>query len=126
MAEKIKLVQGDSRPALVVSLTDQNSGAPLGLNGATCRLYFRALGEKEILSTLVGVTIPGRVLTDGTLDFTAPYDLSGAGGRVQFNWGASDLDRSAGEYEGEIEITFPDGTIQTVYDSMKFKLREQF
>lgn len=126
MAEKIKLVQGDTRPALVVSLTDQNSGAPLGINGATCRLYFRALGDTTILATLVGVTIPGIVLADGTLNFNAPYNLSGSGGRVQFNWGSTDLDQEAGDYEGEIEVTFPDGTVQTVYDKLKFKLREQF
>lgn len=126
MAEKIKLVQGDTRPALVVSLTDQNSGAPLGINGATCRLYFRALGDTTVLVALVGVTIPGIVLADGTLNFNAPYNLSGSGGRVQFNWGSTDLDQEAGDYEGEIEVTFPDGTVQTVYDKLKFKLREQF
>jgi hypothetical protein len=32
----------------------------------------------------------------------------------------------AGDYEGEIQITFVDGTIQTVYDLLKFKLREDF
>jgi hypothetical protein len=32
----------------------------------------------------------------------------------------------AGDYEGEIQITFSDGTIQTVYDLLKFKLREDF
>lgn len=126
MAEKIKLVQGDTRPALVVSLTDENSGAPLGLNGATCRLYFRALGESTILATLVGVTIPGIVLADGTLSFDAPYNTSGSGGRVQFNWGSGDLDQPAGEYEGEIEVTFSDATKQTVYDKLKFKIREDF
>lgn len=126
MAEKIKLVQGDTRPALVVSLTDENSGAPLGLDGSTCRLYFRRLGETEILATLTGLTIPGRVLPDGNLDFTAPYNLSGSGGRVQFNWAAGDLDQPAGEYEGEIEVTFADSTKQTVYDKLKFKIREDF
>lgn len=126
MADKIKLVQGDTKPALVISLTDENSGAPLGINGATCRVYFRAVGETAILATLTGNTIPGRVLEDGTLDFAAPYNLPGSGGRVQFNWATGDLDQPSGDYEGEIEITFPDGTIQTVYDLLKFKLREDF
>lgn len=126
MAEKIKLVQGDTRPALVVSLTDENSGAPLGLNGATCRLYFRALGESTILATLVGTILPGIVGSDGALSFTAPYNNPGFGGRVQFNWGSGDLDQPAGEYEGEIEVTFSDATKQTVYDKLKFKIREDF
>jgi len=32
----------------------------------------------------------------------------------------------AGDYEGEIQITFADTTVQTVYDLLKFKLREDF
>lgn len=126
MAEKIKLVQGDTRPALVVSLTDENSGAPLGINGATCRMYFRALGDSVILATLVGVTLPGIVQEDGSISFASPYNLSGSGGRVQFNWADGDLNQPAGEYEGEIEVTFPDTTKQTVYDKLKFKIREDF
>lgn len=46
MAEKIKLVQGDTRPALVISLTDENSGAPQGIDGSTCRMYFRAYSKQ--------------------------------------------------------------------------------
>jgi hypothetical protein len=36
------------------------------------------------------------------------------------------LQGDPGDYEGEIEITFPDGQIQTVYDPLKFKVREDF
>jgi hypothetical protein len=36
------------------------------------------------------------------------------------------LSGPAGEYEGEVEITFADGQIQTVYDVLKFKVREDF
>jgi hypothetical protein len=36
------------------------------------------------------------------------------------------LDQSSGDYEGEIQITFFDGTIQTVYELLKFKVREDF
>lgn len=126
MAEKIKLVQGDTRPALVVSLTDENSGAPLAITGATCRMYFRALGGTTILATLVGTTLPGIVLANGSLSFDSPYNTSGSGGRVQFNWATGDLDQEAGEYEGEIEVTFSDGSKQTVYDKLKFKIREDF
>jgi hypothetical protein len=31
-----------------------------------------------------------------------------------------------GDYEGEIEITFSDSQIQTVYDLLKFKIRQDF
>ena len=126
MATKIKLVQGDTKPALIVSLTDENSGSPIGVNGATVRMYFRALGDTSILATLTATILPGRVLEDGTVDSASPYDALGSGGRVQFTWGANDLSQPAGDYEGEIEITYADGSKQTVFDLLKFKLREDF
>lgn len=110
MAEKIKLVQGDTRPSLVCTLTDENTGIPIGLTGATVRLKFRAAGDTTIRTTLTGT------VTDA------------ANGVVVFFW-ASDptsLAGDPGDYEGEIEITFSDGQIQTVYDLLKFKLREDF
>lgn len=110
MAEKIKLVQGDTRPALVCTLTDETTGAAINLSGATVRLKFRAAGETQLTATVVGtVTQP----TNGQVVFypaSAPEMLAGA----------------AGDYEGEIEITFADNQIQTVYDILKFKLREDF
>jgi len=126
MSTKIRLVQGDTKPALVVSLTDENSSDPIGINGATVRMYFRALGDTTILATLTGTLLAGKVLEDGTINSSSPFDTPGAGGRVQFNWGANDLTQPAGDYEGEIEITYADGNKQTVYDLLKFKLREDF
>lgn len=126
MAEKIKLVQGDTKPALVVSLTDETSGAPIGLNTTTVRMYFRAVGSETVLATLVGILLVGKVNEDGSIDSNAPYNNAGAGGRVQFLWGSTDLNQDAGDYEGEIEITYADGTKQTVYDLLKFKLRKDF
>jgi hypothetical protein len=126
MAEKIKLVQGDTKPAIVCALTDEFTGVPIGLNSTTVRMYFRAAGDATILATVVGVLLPGLVEEDGTINYNAPYTTPGAGGRVQFNWGANDLNQPAGEYEGEIEITFNDNTKQTVFDLLKFKLREDF
>ena len=126
MSTKIRLVQGDTKPAIIVSLTDEVSGAPIGLNTATVRMFFRALGETTILTTLTGSLLAGRVIEDGTIDSSSPYDLAGSGGRVQFSWGSTDLVQPAGDYEGEIEITYADGAKQTVFDLLKFKLREDF
>jgi hypothetical protein len=126
MAEKIKLVQGDTKPALVVTLTDETTGEPIGLTGATVRLYFRAVGSTTVLATLVGTLLVGKVNADGSIISTAPYNVLGAGGRVQFLWGSSDLNQDQGDYEGEIEISYADGSTQTVYDLLKFKLRKDF
>jgi hypothetical protein len=126
MAEKIKLVQGDSRPQLVLSLTDDTTGASIDVSTATVRLRFRKANTTTILATLVGTPIPGKVQEDGSIDFTGPYAISGAGGRCVIDWTQDALNQDAGDYEGEIEITFADTTIQTVYDILKFKLRSQF
>jgi hypothetical protein len=108
MADKIKLVQGDTRPNLVVILTDDVTGLPIDVTGATVRLKFRAAGAEELTETLVGAVI------NGTL------------GECMFAWTPTALAGEPGDYEGEIEITFADGKVQTVYDLLKFKVRAEF
>jgi hypothetical protein len=107
-ADKIKLVQGDTRPTLVCSLTDDSSGDPINISGATVRLKFRQVGSTTLKATIIGNI------------------TSGEGGVVLFTWGSEDLDGPPGDYEGEIEIVFSDNSIQTVYDLLKFKLRSEF
>jgi hypothetical protein len=106
----IKLVQGDTRPALVCTITDDNTGLPVSLTGATCRLKFRPQDSTTIRSTLTGT------VTDPT------------NGVVVFYWATDPtvLDGPQGNYQGEIEITFADGQIQTVFDVLRFYLREDF
>lgn len=110
MAEKIKLVQGDTRPALVCTITDEVTGAPIGLTGATVRLKFRATGAAELTATVVGAVTNAASGVVAFYPASAPEMLQG----------------EAGDYEGEIEITFSDNTVQTVYDLLKFKVRQDF
>jgi hypothetical protein len=46
-------------------------------------------------------------------------------GQVSFNFTGSTLDVEPGPYEGEVEIDFG-GELQTVYDVLKFQVRQQF
>lgn len=109
MAEKIKLVQGDTRPQIQVTLTDETTGLPVDISGATCLLKFRAVGSTTLVDTLSGNV------------------TNGAGGVVVFLWNNTTLNVDAGDYEGEIEVTFSAGQgKQTVYDVLKFKVREDF
>lgn len=110
MSDKIKLVQGDTRPALVCNITDNTTGLPVNIVGATVVLKFRATGAATLQAT-----VPGTV-TDGV------------NGQVTFYPAAAPemLQGPAGDYEGEIEVTFSDTQIQTVYDVLKFRLREDF
>ena len=41
-------------------------------------------------------------------------------------WPAGSLDIEAGIYEGELQLTDGNSKVQTVYDKLKFKVREQF
>lgn len=109
MADNIKLVQGDTRPAIVCTLLDDVSQLPISLVGATPRLHFKAIGSSEILATLTGS------VTDGL-----------NGGCVFYPAAAPEMLAGFGSFTGEIEITFDDGQIQTVYELLKFKVRQQF
>jgi hypothetical protein len=110
MADKIKLVQGDTRPALVCTITDDTTGQPINITGATLALKFRAAGADTLQAT-----VPGSV-TDGAAGQVAFYPASAP----------AMLQGEPGEYEGEIEITFADGQVQTVFDLLKFKVRGDF
>jgi len=110
MSEKIKLVRNDTRPALVCTITDDTTGAAINVTGATVRLKFRAVGAETLTATVTGTVTNG---SGGVVAFypsTAPEMLAG----------------EPGDYEGEIEITFSDSQVQTVYDVLRFKIREDF
>lgn len=108
MSEKIKLVQGDTRPSVQVTLTDENTDAAIDITGATVKMFFRAVGDSGILDTLNGV------ITNPT------------GGVVVFSWNSNTLATADGQYEGEVQITFSDNTIQTAYSLLKFVVRADF
>ena len=52
MADKIKLVQGDSgRPQIQATITDENTGNVVDITGATVVLKFRMLGSTTLQSS---------------------------------------------------------------------------
>lgn len=107
MATVIKLVQGDTRPALIVTLRDtDDSGDPINISGATVRLLFREYDALALTDSIVGSIID-------------PLN-----GLVKFNWNTDTLD-IPGDYEGEFEVTYSDGTIHTTFDKVYFYIREQ-
>lgn len=109
MAEKIKLVQGDNRPYIRLTLTNSD-GTPMNLSApdTTVVVYFRQTGAAAILATL-----------------TCSKQGDGTEGKCYFNFPGTTLDVEPGLYEGEIEVTI-DGEKQTVYDTLKFNIRAQF
>lgn len=127
MTQRIKLVQGDQLLQIIGSITEDDNGAPVNLAGAVCRLKFRQEGETTILFVSVGANIPGLEDEDGNVNTDPPYDVPGSGGRVAFVFPQDALnDVEPGNYEGEVEVSFVGGAVQTVEDIAKFKVREDF
>ena len=110
MSNTIKLVQNDTRPSLVITLTDEVSGQPINITGCTVLLKFRRMGETTLKGTIIGQVIDGSV------------------GLAIYHWSSVPdiLDGEPGMYQGEISIQFPDGTTQSAFDLLKFKLRAEF
>ena len=104
-----KYVQGDTGPQLQVTLTDEDTGTATNLTSGTVKLHFRAAGESTVLFTK-------------TLSTGADPTL----GVAVLAWSTGDLDQAAGSYQGEIEVTRSSGVIETLYDIIKFKIREDF
>lgn len=107
MAERIRLVQGDNRPYIRLTLK-QADGTAMNVADATVVVYFRRAGEAAILATLSCTKLNG-----------------GTNGEVSFNFPGNTLNVEPGAYEGEIEVDFA-GEKQTVYEVLKFSVRAQF
>lgn len=110
MAQTFKYVQGDTGPQLKLSFTEDDTGDATNLTGATVKLHFRATGEDTVIFS--------RALT-----ISASDALLGVG---IVAWLATDLEQAAGSYEGEVEVVRASGVRETLYDVIKFKIREDF
>ena len=119
----INLVANDTKPEINLTLKDNGTAAAgltldpddsstwalIDISDPTIVVKFRALGASTILDTL-------------TCTKVAPY----TNGKCFMTWGATTLAVSAGTYEGEIELTYADGGILTLFDRLKFKVRADF
>jgi len=110
MADVIRLVKGDELPNIILTLTDDVANAPFDVSPSSTivRVKFKVVGGATTLSTITCTN-----LTDGT------------DGKVQFNFANGVLDVDPGEYQGEIHIE-QNGNFQTVYDVLRFRVRENF
>lgn len=108
MSETIKLVKGDNRPYIRLTLTKAD-GTPLDLSdgGTTVSVHFRSVNSETVMQTIIASKLDG-----------------GASGEVMFNFPGTSLDVEPGYYEGEVEVSF-DGDKQTLYDRLKFFVRDQ-
>jgi hypothetical protein len=120
-SETLDLVAGDTLPELTFTLKDSNKAATgveldpqdpdtwaaIDLTGCAVRLRLRKAGESTVSTTLTcTVSDPesGVCITDFS-----------SGGLTE-----------AGTFEGELEVTFATGGVQTVYDLIRIRVREDF
>lgn len=106
----IKLVQGDNLPIVTLTLTDAQTGNAIDLSASTTTVVvkLRSATGTSILSTLACTKTNG-----------------GADGVVSFSFPSTTLSIPAGQYQGEIEMSF-NGQILTVFDLLQFTVRAQF
>ena len=108
MSDKIYLVSGDTLPYVKLTLKNAD-GTVLDVSTATVVVHFRAAGTTTVLS-----------------DLPCTKPNGGSDGVVQFNFPAPALSVDPGLYEGEVEVIYPGNNRQTVYDVLKFQVRQQF
>ena len=110
MTDLYTLVKKDTAPQIKAALTREDDGDVINFAGGTCVLKFRKKDTTAILFTL-------SALDQGT---------NFAEGAAIFAFSGTQLHLAEGYYEGEIEITFQNGTIETIYEILEFYLRDDF
>ena len=110
MADVIRVVKGNTKPDIIVTLTDDSTGAPIDLSAGTTTVSvkFRKQSTTTVLSTISCGKVSG-----------------GSTGKVQFDFAGGVLNVDPGMYEGEVTINF-NGNLQTVYDLISFRVRDNF
>jgi len=107
----IYLVQGDTGPQIYISVTREDTGDAIDVSGGSARLKVRKKGSTALEFTLTAADI-GSNLEEGNLYFSLD------GGQL--------ATIASGNYEGEVELTFSDGVIETVYEPVNIVIREDF
>jgi hypothetical protein len=105
-----ELVQNDTGPQLMLTLKDTETGALLDLSrlGTEVQFNFAAGPDADTKAVIPMFPGPNASLGQVMLDWTA---------------GTPGVMDTVGTYYGEIQITWPDGRIQTTPAKLKFRIR---
>ena len=110
MATSFNYVQGDTGPQIKVTLVDEETNTATNLTGGSVTLHFRAVGETTVLFSRALYVNPDTADT----------------GVAIVQWQTNDLNQEAGTYEGELEIVKASGLRETLYETLRFRIREDF
>lgn len=120
-SDTLNMVVGDTNPELIVTLKDSRTAAsgktldannsdtwqPINLSGTTVKMRIREIGSTTITDT--------RTLT-----------VTNASSGICSTVFTTSSFPTAGTYEAEVEMTLSSGGKQTIYDLLKFKVRDDF
>lgn len=107
----IYLVQGDTGPQVFITVTREDTGTAVDVSGGSAKLKVRKKGTDTVSFTLTASDI-GSNLEEGKLYFSLD------GGQL--------ATIAAGNYEGEVELTLSDATVETVFERVEIVIREDF
>tara|TARA_R110000744_G_scaffold211644_1_gene330756 strand:- start:1966 stop:2310 length:345 start_codon:yes stop_codon:yes gene_type:complete len=108
---KFFLVKNDNGSRIKATITRSDTGVAVDLSNATPKLKFKKKNTGTLLSTLASSTTSSANKEAGICEFV---------------FTGTDLNINSGDYVGEIEITFSDGTIETIFEELDFTVREDF
>ena len=107
----IYLVQGDTGPQIKINVTREDTGTAVDVSGGSAKLKVRKKGTNTSSFTLTASDI-GENLLNGVLIFSLD------GGQL--------ATIAAGNYEGEVELTLADASVETVFERVDIVIREDF
>lgn len=108
----LKMVRHDTKPDLVFTILyaeGPNKDTAFDLTGCTVHFYLIKSGKTTLKNT-------------GHTECALTDEANGEG---KYTWDGADLDEE-GHYSGELEITFVDTTVQTIYDEVGFNVRADY
>jgi hypothetical protein len=122
--DTIRLVSGNTLPELNITLRDSNTAAPGETLDESDPTTWKVIDLTSVSTVNMNFRKIGSTTIHETLPCTPVSPLTN--GEVIMQWTTSSLTGVAGEYEGEIVITYSSGKIITVRDLLKFDIRAGF
>ena len=107
--DDILLVRNDIGSQLKTTLTRDETGLPVNLTDAVVYLKVSRYGRQDLLFTVTAQNLGS---------------VSAAAGIAVFLFTQSNLEVAAGRYQGEVEIRFNTGQIETVYGLIPITIRD--
>lgn len=99
----LTIKQGDTSPALKAQCQN-NEGNAKDISGGSVQFHFKEQGGTEtIIDTSATIT-------------------DGANGKVKYQWQTEDTNITPAVYEGEFEVTYADGFIETFPNTSNFTI----